>query len=156
MLQRILSSYILSIIQFVLRPVNVIKIGDIVVLMMIAKRVSGVEEKIASKINQETAAIDQMVNINQLFLFDKNYDEKICRILKYMVIICLCFSIVLADWRPELPKKKKYFFSSREILNFGTVARFSEHFDAKNAEDWTLHNAFWAYPEEYPGTVVNR
>ena len=73
-----------------------------------------------------------------------------------MLIIYLCFSTVLADWRPELPRKKKYFFSSREILNFGTVARFSEHFDAKNAEDWTLHNAFWAYPEEYPGTVVNR
>ena len=76
MLQRTHSSYILSIIQFVPRQVNAIKIRDIVALMMIAKRVSGAEEKIASKINQETAAIDQMVNINQLILFNKNYDGK--------------------------------------------------------------------------------
>ena len=73
----------------------------------------------------------------------------------YLQFNCV-FSLVLAHWRPELPRKKKYFFSSREVLNFGTVARFSEHFDVENAEDWKLYNAFWAYPEEYPGTVVNR
>ena len=69
--------------------------------------------------------------------------------------IIILFLTVLAYRRPKLPKKRKYFFSSREVLNFGTVARFSDHFNVTNAEDWTLHNSFWAYTEEYPGTVVN-
>lgn len=39
------------------------KVKGIVVLMKIANRVSGVEEKIASKVNPETAVIEHMVNI---------------------------------------------------------------------------------------------
>ena len=55
-----------------------------------------------------------------------------------------------------LPEKKKYFFSSREVLNYGTFARFSDHFNVEDANDWMLYIAFWAYPEKYPGTVVNK
>ena len=65
------------------------------------------------------------------------------------------FSIVIAQVRQELPEKKKYFFSNREVLNYGTFARFSDHFNVENAEKWKLNTAFWAYPEKYPGTVVS-
>ena len=56
----------------------------------------------------------------------------------------------------ELPEKTKYFFSRREVLNFGTFTRISDHFNVEDANDWRLTSAFWAYPKEYPGTVVNK
>ena len=64
--------------------------------------------------------------------------------------------LVYAQLDQELPEKTKYFFSSREVLNFGTFARISDHFNVENANDWMLNSAFWAYPKEYPGTVVSR
>ena len=63
--------------------------------------------------------------------------------------------IVIGQLSQEWPEKKKYFFSNREVLNYGTFARISDHFSVEDAEHWKLYNAFWAYPEKYAGTVVS-
>ena len=59
------------------------------------------------------------------------------------------------DWKPSLPSKKKYFFADRMVKGLGMTAKFSESFDALDANVWTLMNSFWAYPEKYPGTKVD-
>ena len=55
----------------------------------------------------------------------------------------------------ETPTLAKYFFASRDVLNFGNVAMFSDSFDVFDAKVWKLHIAFKAYSKIFPGTVVN-
>lgn len=55
----------------------------------------------------------------------------------------------------ETPTLAKYFFASRDVLNFGNVAMFSDSFDVFDAKVWKLHIAFKAYSKTFPGTVVN-
>ena len=55
----------------------------------------------------------------------------------------------------ETPTLTKYFFASRDVLNFGNVAMFSDSFDVFDAKVWKLHIAFKAYSKTFPGTVVN-
>ena len=80
--------------------------------------------------------------------------EKLSKIIILLFVNSYIISDVI-DWKPSLPSKKKYFFADRMVKGLGMIAKFSDSFDALDANVWTLMNSFWAYPAKYPGTKVN-
>ena len=49
----------------------------------------------------------------------------------------------------------KYFFATKEVMNFGSVAKFSDKFDSYDANVWKLRTSFKAYSDIFPGGMVS-
>ena len=78
----------------------------------------------------------------------------------YSVLECLNLTVcnlhlALAKWNQESPILKKYFYSSKAVLNYGSIAKFSDKFDALDANLWKLYIGFKAYSTIFPGTLVS-
>ena len=81
---------------------------------------------------------------------------KVINSLIECLYLTVCNSyLALANWNQESPILKKYFFSSKAVLNYGSIAKFSNNFDALDANLWKLYIGFKAYSTIFPGTLVS-